>query len=394
MSNETNSSELLNYLDACEDIVALSPQIVARFYRDGNRLGQRAANAPQPDYFQPERWIGSSTQAANPPGIPTGGLSVCPGLVAKDQSGQSDQAPTLRSVLAHTEAGSRLLGQKRYDKHDGRFRLLLKLLDPGLAIPFHVHANDAFVKAHPDVYPNDSFGKEEAYHYLDLPKGTNPYTHLGLHPGVTVKDLVEAVNRGEDHVLELSPEAYLRYGEGFYVPSGILHRPGTALTLEAQQPSDVNAWFQRNFGKDPIPESMLYRGFKTHEEAAEAVIDWDMNLREDLLTTLRLKPEPVMKDAKGGKMDWVFPPDATEKFSGIRVTVETEMTLKFKQPCVLFVWRGMGKLGELAITGGGGLVTANDEFFVGVEALAKGVSLTNTGQEPLVVYVMFGESLG
>lgn len=374
------TQQLEDALKRSQDVLALEPQVVGRFYGDGNRLGQRPVGAPKPAYYRPERWIGSSTLASNPPEIPTGGVSMERGL-----------GVSLKALCGNPVTGPRLLGSERFTKHRGEFRVLIKLLDAVCPIPFHVHADDDFLVGNAGVYPNERFGKDEAYHFLDAPKGGCSYTHVGLHAGVTAKDVITAMRRGTDHVLEMSPGAYQEYGQGFMVRAGLLHRPGTALTLEIQQPSDVYTMFQTDFGGEPLPESVLYPGFASIEEAAERVVNWPLNLQKNLLEVSRLKPEVVTQIAqKGGSVEWVFPPSASEKFSGQRWTVQTTMTLRAEEPCVLWVWKGRGMLdGRIAITGGGGPVTEADEFFVGVEAARRGVELRNTGNEPLVVFAMF-----
>ncbi len=376
-----NEPAIHEYLSRTGGILQLKPQIVGRFYGDGNRLGQRATHAPKPAYYQPERWIGSSTPASNPPDIPSGGVSEIAGL---------SESVALRDLLASESLGPALLGEDRFKKHEGRFLMLLKLLDAMYPIPFHVHADDAFVKANPLVYPNEQFGKDEAYHFLDVPKGDCPYTHAGLFPGVTAKDVIEAMNRSTDHVLELSPGALQNFGEGFFVKAGLLHRPGTALTLEIQQPSDVYTMFQTDFGGEPLAPEAICPGFDTIEEAAEAVVNWEENLEDGLLDKVHIVPNAVDPAWEGGQADWVFPPEFTDKFSGIRLIVETEMTIQVRQPCVLFVWRGKGLLDEMEIEGGGGPVGKADEFFLGAEAVKRKPVIKNTGDEPLVAFLMFG----
>lgn len=374
-------SKLPEQLNQSQDIIPLQPQIVGRFYGDGNRLGQRQAAAPAPAYYSPERWIGSSTPATNPPGIPPGGLSRCA------------WAPhaTLKEILAHGELGPRLLGEARFAKH-GEFRVLLKLLDARYPIPFHVHADDRFVSAHPKVYPKERFGKDEAYYFLDAPKGDCPYTHLGLYPGVTPKDVLGAMRRGTDHVIELSPGSLQRFGEGFITRAGLLHRPGTALTLEIQQPSDVYTMFQTDFGGQPLPPVAMHPGFGCAEDAV-AVVNWEENLKPNLLESARLQPRPVTPPIAGGQAHWIYPPDVSQKFSGMRLIVESSMTLKPNQPCLLFVWRGQGTLAGQPIAGGGGPPGKADEFFIGAQAAARGIELANKGAEPLTAFLLFAAAI-
>lgn len=375
-----NRPQLTRQLDQQHDLLPLTPLIMGRFYGDGNRLGQRQPDAPKPDYYCPERWIASSTPATNPPGIPGTSLSTCSTL---------DQQPTLKDLLADPEIGPRLLGPARFEAHHGSFRVLIKLLDAAYPIPFHVHADDRFVASHPDVYPKETFGKDEAYHFLDVSKGNCPYTHVGVYPGVDAKQVIKALKTSTDHVLETSPGALQRYGEGFFVPAGLLHRPGTALTLEIQQPSDVYTMFQLDFGGEPLAPEAIHPGFNSLEEAAKNVINWADNSREGLLESLRLTPKPWPDPVTGGTVEWVFPPEVCGKFSGLRLTVTGRMKFVARECCALYIWRGKGEINGFPVQGGGGRVGTNDEMFVGVRAAEAGIELTNTGDEPLVVFALY-----
>ncbi|MCC5831087.1 MAG: hypothetical protein JJU36_16720 [Phycisphaeraceae bacterium] len=379
-----NAFDLERRLDAQNDLLPLTPLIMGRFYGDGNRLGQRAQDAPKPPYFTPERWIASSTPAVNPPGIPGSSLSTCPTL---------DGSPTLKEILADPQLGPRLLGEDRFQRHGGNFQVLIKLLDAAYPIPFHVHADDRFVTANPKVYPAERFGKDEAYHFLDVAKGNCPYTHVGVHPGVGAKEVIDALRTSTDHVIETSPGALQRYGEGFFVPAGMLHRPGTALTLEIQQPSDVYTMFQLDFGGEPLAPEALHPGFESLEEAAERVINWEQNARAGLLDTLRLTPRPWPSPTCGGQVDWVFPPEICAKFSGLRLTVDGTMKFAARDCCALYVWRGRGTINGIEVRGGGGPVGENDELFVGRRAAEGGLELTCTGDEPLVVFALYAAPL-
>ena len=371
-------------LDRQQDIVRLAPHIVERFYADFNRLGQRPADSTANTGNQPERWIGSSTKVSCTKPEDSTGLSTCPDL----------ENITLKALLADQQTGPRLLGEERFTKHKGSFRVLIKLLDALSPIPLHVHANDAYIQKNPETYPGEQFGKDEAYHFLDSSKGPCAYTHLGLHHGVDAKTLIAAMRKGTDHVVELSPVAPQIFGEGYMVKAGLLHRPGTALTLEIQQPSDVYALFQTDILNKPISVDILHPGFESIEAAAETIVEWEVNANPKLLANNRLRPTKASGFAQeGGKTEWIFPPGASTKFSGLRVTVESTVTLKVNQPMVLYVWKGKGTLNGRPIDGRGGPAGNSDEFFIGVSAAKAGLELTNSGDTPLVAFAMFAQSI-
>src|SRR4051812_42975517 len=59
-----------------DGLLRLCPTFVQRFYPDLNRLGQRNLKTSARQQWLPERWIGSSTEAINPPPMRSGGLSM------------------------------------------------------------------------------------------------------------------------------------------------------------------------------------------------------------------------------------------------------------------------------------------------------------------------------
>ncbi len=374
-------------LDRDHDVLRLEPRLVGRFYDDANRLGQRSARAGKPRYYRPERWIGSSTMAVNPKGIPSGGVSSWADAPASGPK-------LLPDLLKDAEHGPRLLGEKRFRKHEGELRLLVKLLDAGIPIPFHVHAGDKFVADHPNVYPDQRFGKDEAYHFLTAPKGPQPYTHIGLHKGVRARDIVEQMERGVDYVLETSPAVYQAYGCGFYTRAGLMHRPGTALTLEVQQPSDVCTLFQKELGNVTLSAADRHPGFADAMKAI-SVIDFRLNHDPKLVETYSLRPTKVKgKSPRGGKIEWIYPPEMTDKFSGQRLTIDKTIRFTADDPCMLFVWSGKGKLDGRAIRGseGAGRV-GKDEFYLGVNAVERGVAIENGGDEPLIAFAIFPQKV-
>src|SRR5207244_7509660 len=105
----------------------------------------------------------------------------------------------------------------------------------------------------------------------EAPKGPWPYTHVGLREGATRRDVIEAARKRPDYALELSPAIYQEFGQGFFVPAGVPHRPGTALTLEIQQPSDVYTLLETHAGGKRISPQPMHPGFKSLDEAFEVI---------------------------------------------------------------------------------------------------------------------------
>lgn len=317
-------------------LLPFRPTYVRRFYMDGGRLGPSrrpgGTYLPHVRLWRPERWIASTVLATNPFPVPEEGASR---VAIREVDLTFREALTLR--------GERLLGPRHEAAYGPAFPVLIKILDPAEPIIFHFHARDADVRRHPERFPGQRFGKDEAYYFLSAPKGAVPYTHVGLHPGVTRRVLAETIEQDRGTVLELSPVFHQPTGEGFYVPAGVPHRPGTALTLEIQQPSDVYTLLERFSGGRRLSAEQMHPGFASLDEAL-GLIDFRTASRPDLLQQHRLVPEPLMDTrTRGGEEAWIFPP-RLRKFSGKRLLVRTRFESMEEGPYVAFVWRGRGRL--------------------------------------------------
>ncbi len=285
---------------------------------------------------------------------------------------------TFREALLRR--GEQILGPDRFAAFGATFPVLVKILDPGEPIAFHFHPADAQVRLHPERFPGQRWGKDEAYYFLPVPPGPVPYTHVGLHPGVGRQDLAIAIARGR--VLDLSPVFHQRAGEGFFVPAGIPHRPGTALTLEIQQPSDVYAILESPVGRPPLPAAEQHPGLTSVEEALR-LIDYRASTDAHLLQRNRLRLEPIRR-ARGGEEAWVFPP-RLRKFSGKRLVVRARYESVEPGPYVLFVWEGRGRVMGRRLAPG-------DEALVTAEAASRPHMFESDG-EPLEVFKFFPPAL-
>jgi hypothetical protein len=350
-------------------ILKLQPEFVHRFYPDLGRMGQKRLKRGASQWI-PERWIGSSTHAINAPSIPSGGLSMLAG---------ARRPIALRDAVR--AAPEQMLGPDLLAAHGTEFRVLVKILDPAEAIVFHLHATDKQVRRMPTNFRGHRFGKDEAYYFLDgVPKGPTPYTHVGLHEGVTRRELIDAVKRGREHALELSPCVHQEYETGFFVPAGVPHRPGTALTLEVQQPADVNTFLETHAGGRRRPPSELHPGFKSLEDAL-ALVEMEESVNVGRLTNYRLTPR-VEHGGNGGEVATIFPPEVCRKFGGRRLRVTRSLTHRANTPYVLWVWKGVGTINGVR-------ARAGDEFFVAHEAARRGVEVCSTSDESFEAFTFF-----
>jgi hypothetical protein len=357
-------------------VLPFRPTYVRRLYKDGGRLGlaRRAGGTylPRVRLWRSERWIASTVTAANPFPIRGEGQS----LVAVGR-----QAPTFREALALR--GERILGAARFRAFGSDFPVLVKILDPAEPIVFHFHARDADVRRLRRRFPGQRFGKDEAYYFLPAPPGPAPYTHVGLLPGVSRRVLTEALAAGAGRLLALSPVIYQRPGEGFWVPAGIPHRPGTALTLEIQQPSDVYTLLEPSSGGRPLSAAEMHPGFASLSEALD-LIDFAAAAHPRLLERHRLVPEPVDGGRqRGGVETWIFPP-RLRKFSGKRLVVYSRYLSEEQSPYALLVWRGQGRVLDTPLRPG-------SEMLITAEAAAR-PHLYRAEAGPLEVFKFFPPS--
>jgi mannose-6-phosphate isomerase class I len=295
-----------------------------------------------------------------------------------DLSGRTRQPVSLRDAIrAQPEL---TLGPQVAAAHGAEFRVLVKILDPGEPVVFHLHATDRQVRSMPRNFRGHRFGKDEAYYFLGAAKGPMPYTHAGLHAGVTRREVAEAVRRGPQHALELSPSFYQAYETGFFVPAGVPHRPGTALTLEIQQPSDVYTLLETRSGGAEMSPQQIHPGFKSMDEAFK-LVDLPLSQQVGTLQRNRLLPR-VESRTSGGEVATIFPPDVCRTFAGRRIRVTRSFTYRETSPLVLWVFRGRG-----TINGRG--IRAADELFVTHAAAAAGLTLRCTSGEPLEAFTFF-----
>ena len=92
--------------------------------------------------------------------------------------------------------------------------------------------------------------------------------------------------------------------------------------------------------------------------------------------------------------EWVW--YNSTRFSGTRVTLDPGRTYLSTARGVhgLFVWKGQGLVDAFPVEGQKvSLNEAHDEFLVSHAKALKGVTLSNTGQVPMVVFKFFGPDI-
>lgn len=395
--------QLGSLLNAGNGVIRLEPAWVARdFLPPGRRLGLPEAAYDVGDRgFICERWLGSTTRADNRIGPADEGLSY---LV-----GESGQRLSLKAAV-DADPGA-VLGAAYAAAHPGGLGRLAKLFDYAARLPYHIHPPQRFASL------VGQKSKDEAYHFpggVDM--GAHPESFFGVHPWIAregARDtlLPYLVDWDSDLILRHASAQLLVADEGYLIPSGVLHAPGTALTLELQEDSDVLAMFQAlNAGKI-ISKDLLFKDVRdedrrTHGERFPlGFVEWELNGDPYFYENHHLTPQPVDGgsgsgsgggDGGGGggehhgRESWIF--YNTDKFSGKKLVVPPGGEFRSVERGVytILVWSGSGTYAGHEVRGQDADL---DELLITHEAAVAPLTVRNTGREDLIVYKFFGPDL-
>ncbi len=193
----------------------------------------------------------------------------------------------------------RLLGRRAQPTPDGRFPLLLKLLDARDVLSVQVHPNDRLARelGEPDV------GKTEMWHVL----AAEPDAELivGLDPTVTPDGFEQAINAGTVQKLMRSFPA--PPGTSAFLAAGTVHAIGAGLLLaEIQQNSNITyrIYDWERTGNDGKPREL-------HIDKARQVINFGSHHGG--------AARPLAYDTYGAARQVLA---ACDYFAGERVTIE------------------------------------------------------------------------
>lgn len=377
-----------------EGILRLAPTWVPRsFLQPGRRLKLHPA-----DYYAlgmdrggiDERWFASTTPAANEGAPPDEGLSYV--VFGREKF-------TLRDAIA--ELGAEVIGEPIWKKYN-RWPVYSKFFDNMGPIPHHMHQSAAQAKL------VGQEGKPESYYFppqMNAIGNNFPYTFFGLEPGTTKQDVIDCLDRwndGDNGILDLSKAYRLKPGTGWLVPPCVLHAPGSLVTYEPQWGSDVFGMYQSLVEGRPVPRSLLTKDFpkEKHDDNAYLVdaLDWEGNVNPSFKDSHYLEPIPVADTASEGWVDrWIV----YGKIEGEQLFTAKELTVDPGAKCTIkdggaYGWitvQGEGRIGGLRLQTPAmirfGELT-EDEVFVTAQTAQAGVTVENTGTEPLVGLRYFG----
>ena len=375
-------------LEEGNGILNLKPAWVARdFLPPGRRLSLK-----EEEYevgrrgWISERWLASVTKADNAVGPNDEGLSY---LAIED-----DERITLKETVE--VAGDLIMGREYAKTHKGLGRLA-KIYDYDARLPYHIHQmkkDAALVGRNP---------KDEAYYFPEnVDVGPHPETFFGIHPYIADQEKYEILlpyleDWDSDLILKHS-RAYLNVrGEGFFLPSGVLHGPGTALTIELQENSDVFAMLQAlNAGKI-ISKELLFKDVRREDRKkyGERIIlnqiDWKANGDPYFYENHHLEPKLIEETKQeGGQEYWIY--YNTRKFSGKKLVVKPKCTFRSVDNGVynILVWSGKGRYDGHEIEAGN---FECDELLVSYEKATEPLIVENTGKDDLQIIKFFGPDI-
>ncbi len=149
-----------------------------------------------------------------------------PGIRVSDGPHAGSTLDDLAMALGPDLVGTRAPGQ-------GRFPLLIKLLDPADWLSVQVHPDDDTARR---LEGPHAVGKTEAWYIVEADAGASIL--LGARPDVPANAIRDAIRTGG--LTALLQRRTVAAGQTYLVPSGTLHAVGPgALIYEIQQPSDL-----------------------------------------------------------------------------------------------------------------------------------------------------------
>jgi len=372
-------------LEMGNGILNLKPAFVARdFLPPGRRLGlkEEEYDAGERGWIS-ERWLASTTKADNAIGPQDEGLSYI--------NIEGSEKVTLKEAVE--VAGDLIMGGEYAKTHKGLGRLA-KIYDFDARLPYHIHQmkkDAALVGKNP---------KDEAYYFPEnVDAGPHPETFFGVHPYIADQKKYEILlpyleDWDSDLILKHS-RAYLNVaGEGFHLPAGVLHAPGTAVTIELQEDSDVFAMLQALVAGKIISKDLLFKDVRKEdrEKYGEKIIlnqiNWEISGDPFFYENHHLKPELIEENKqKSGQEYWIY--YNTTKFSGKKLIVKPGEKFIGKEDGVysLLVWSGRGRYDGHKVEAGN---FECDELLISYEKATKPLTVENTGTEELQIIKFFG----
>jgi len=142
---------------------------------------------------------------------------------------------TFSDLLKDKRLAGLILGDAVVDCFGQDFPILVKFVDIHKHMSAHLHPSHKAAKALGEKDP----GKEEVFIVIGLHEGRKSALYLGLKDGVTREAFEAAISR-EENILDLSHKIYVKPGDIYRIPSGVLHCwAGGSMAVEITEASDL-----------------------------------------------------------------------------------------------------------------------------------------------------------
>lgn len=368
-------------------VLRLEPAWVARdWLPPGRRLGlEEGEYAVGERGFICERWLGSTTKADNRVGPEDEGLSYL-------------QAPSRSKITLDTAVKAMpeaILGGAYAAEYPSLGRLA-KIFDFGERIPYHLHQREM----HARLVGRHS--KDEAYYFpAGIEMGKHPETFFGVNPWIAETKQYDVLlpyleDWNSDLILKHARGYVIAADEGFHIPSGVLHAPGTALTIELQEDSDVLAMLQALNAGRIISKDLLFKDVRPEDRARYGerfileLIDWELSGDPYFYENRHLTPQPIGNPQAGSQEFWIFA--NSTKFSGKKLVVKPGQTFSCRENGVysLLVWQGSGSYAEHDVAAGD---PHRDELLLVHDRAIEPHEVRNDGSDDLVIIKFFGPDI-
>ena len=166
---------------------------------------------------------------------------------------------TLPSLIANH--GNEIMGERLMKKYDGKFPLLIKLIDSSDDLSVQVHPDDELAaKRH------NSLGKTEMWYSIAPAEGA--YLYAGFSKHIDAAEFRRQV--AENEIIPSLHKYFTHPGDIFFLPAGRVHSIGRGnFVLEIQEASDITyrIYDYDRRDKDGNPREL-------HTEQAKDAIDY------------------------------------------------------------------------------------------------------------------------
>lgn len=388
VSTQTRRSLVERALERNNGILQLEPAwVMSDYLPPGRRLGLKESEYEVGERgWITERWLASTTQVDCERRLPDEGLSYI--------KTEDDECMTLKEAV---EVGGDLIMGEDYARAHKTLGRLAKIYDYGIRLPCHLHQ----MKEHAALVGRNP--KEEAYYFPEgVDMGPHPEGFFGVHPYIAAQRnydilLPYLMDWNSDLILQHTRGYVNVPGDGFHLPAGVPHAPGTALTIELQEDSDVAAIMQALIAGKIISKDLLFKDVRPqdrHSRGERIILDqinWEVS-GDPFFYENRHTPPVLIEESRqpGGEEYWIY--YNSSRFSGKKLIVKPGLSFTGVDNGVysVLVWRGKGRYDGHEISAG---CPGSDELLVSHENATKPIVVENTGREDLVLIKFFGPDI-